>query len=103
MSFGGLALGIGLIVDNAIVVLENIVRQRENKLAPEESALVGTRQVTGAIIASTLTTSVIFMPVVFMQTISGMLFKELALVVVFPCCARCWLPSRWYRCSAIVS
>ena len=83
MSFGGLALGIGLIVDNAIVVLENIVRQRENKLAPEESALVGTRQVTGAIIASTLTTSVIFMPVVFMQTISGMLFKELALVVVF--------------------
>ena len=83
MSFGGLALGIGLIVDNAIVVLENIVRQRENRHSLEESALTGTRQVTGAIIASTLTTSVIFLPVVFMQTIAGMLFRELALVVVF--------------------
>jgi HAE1 family hydrophobic/amphiphilic exporter-1 len=83
MSFGGLALGIGLIVDNAIVVLENIVRLRENRHTLEESALTGTKQVTGAIIASTLTTSVIFLPVVFMQTISGMLFRELALVVVF--------------------
>ncbi|MFH1853457.1 MAG: efflux RND transporter permease subunit [Candidatus Neomarinimicrobiota bacterium] len=83
MSFGGMALGIGLIVDNAIVVLENIVRLREKGLAAEESALTGTAQVAGAIVASTLTTIVIFLPVVFMQTISGMLFKELALVVVF--------------------
>ncbi|MEW6411887.1 MAG: efflux RND transporter permease subunit [Candidatus Zixiibacteriota bacterium] len=83
MSFGGLALGIGLIVDNSIVVLDNIVRRREEGKSPEEGALVGTRQVTGAIVASTLTTSVIFLPVVFMQTISGMLFKELAMVVVF--------------------
>jgi hydrophobic/amphiphilic exporter-1 (mainly G- bacteria), HAE1 family len=83
MSFGGLALGIGLIVDNAIVVLENIVRLREQGEDAEESALTGTRQVAGAIIASTLTTVVIFLPVVFMQTVSGMLFKELALVVVF--------------------
>lgn len=83
MSFGGLALGIGLIVDNAIVVLENMVRLRENRRSLEDSALIGTKQVTGAIIASTLTTCVIFLPVVFMQTVSGMLFKELALVVVF--------------------
>ena len=83
MSFGGLALGIGMMVDNAIVVLDNIFRLRENGGQPEESALTGTRQVTGAIIASTLTTCVIFLPVVFMQTVSGMLFKELALVVVF--------------------
>ncbi len=83
MSFGGLALGIGLIVDNAIVVMENIVRLREDGRNLRESALVGTRQVGGAIVASTLTTSVIFLPVVFMQTISGMLFRELALVVVF--------------------
>ncbi len=83
MSFGGLALGIGLIVDNAIVVLENMVRLRENGRNLEDSALTGTRQVAGAIVASTLTTSVIFLPVVFMQTISGMLFRELALVVVF--------------------
>jgi HAE1 family hydrophobic/amphiphilic exporter-1 len=83
MSFGGLALGIGLIVDNSIVVIDNIVRLRENGKELRESALTGTRQVVGAIIASTLTTSVIFLPVVFMRTISGMLFRELALVVVF--------------------
>jgi HAE1 family hydrophobic/amphiphilic exporter-1 len=83
MSFGGLALGIGLIVDNSIVVLENIVRIREQGKTLRESSLIGARQVTGAIVASTLTTSVIFLPVVFMQTISGMLFRELALVVVF--------------------
>ena len=83
MSFGGLALGIGLIVDNAIVVLENMVRLRENKNNAIDSALIGTKQVAGAIIASTLTTSVIFLPVIFMQTVSGMLFKELAIVVVF--------------------
>ena len=83
MSFGGLALGVGLIVDNAIVVLENIVRLRNNGKSLKESALVGTGQVSGAIIASTLTTSVIFLPVVFMQTITGTLFQELALVVVF--------------------
>jgi len=84
MSFGGLALGVGLIVDNAIVVLENIVRLREEKGKDlEESSLVGTKEVGGAIIASTLTTSVIFLPVVFMQTISGIIFQQLALVVVF--------------------
>jgi HAE1 family hydrophobic/amphiphilic exporter-1 len=83
MSFGGLALGVGLIVDNAIVVLENMVRLRENRHDLEESALTGTKQVAGAISASTLTTIVIFIPVVFMQTVSGMLFRELALVVVF--------------------
>ena len=83
MSFGGLALGVGLIVDNAIVVLENIVRKRQNGSSRKESAQVGTREVTGAIIASTLTTSVIFLPVVFMNTVTGVLFQELALVVVF--------------------
>jgi HAE1 family hydrophobic/amphiphilic exporter-1 len=83
MSFGGMALGIGLIVDNAIVVLENIVRLRESGKKAEWSALTGTTQVAGAITASTLTTIVIFLPVVFMQTVSGMLFKEMALVVVF--------------------
>jgi len=83
MSFGGLALGVGLIVDNAIVVLENIVQLREKGNSKEESALIGTKQVTGAIIASTLTTIVIFIPVIFMQTITGMLYQELALVVVF--------------------
>jgi len=84
MSFGGLALGVGLIVDNAIVVLENIVRLREERGKDlESSALVGTREVGGAIVASTLTTSVIFLPVVFMQTVTGIIFQQLALVVVF--------------------
>ena len=84
MSFGGLALGVGLIVDNAIVVLENIIRLREEeKKEAKISALIGTKQVAGAIIASTLTTTVIFLPVIFMQTISGLLFQQLALVVVF--------------------
>ena len=84
MSFGGLALGVGLIVDNGIVVLENIIRLREEEGEDlETSALIGTKQVAGAIVASTLTTCVIFLPVVFMQTVSGLLFQELALVVVF--------------------
>lgn len=84
MTFGGLALGIGMIVDNAIVVLENIVRLREEKRESlVNSALVGTRQVTGAIVASTLTTSVIFLPLAFAQTTSGALFQSLAVVVVF--------------------
>jgi len=83
MSFGGLALGIGLIVDNAIVVLENIVRKREGGEDRMISAEVGTREVAGAIIAATLTTSVIFLPLVFMQTTTGTMFQELGLVVVF--------------------
>ena len=83
MSFGGLALGIGLIVDNAIVVLENIVRLKKKGKSLRESSLTGTREVRGAIVASTLTTSVIFIPVVFMQTVTGSLFQQLALVVVF--------------------
>ena len=83
MSFGGLALGVGLVVDNAVVVLENITRMREEGRDPVTAARLGTKEVGGAIIASTLTTSVIFLPVVFMQTITGVLFQQLALVVVF--------------------
>ena len=84
MTFGGLALGVGLIVDNAIVVLESIVRKREEESAPDrEAALIGTRDVAGAIVASTLTTCVIFVPVVFTTTTTGALFQALALVVVF--------------------
>ncbi len=84
MTFGGLALGIGLMVDNAIVVLENIVRHREEKgLSLPDAARVGTREVAGAIVASTLTTCVIFLPLVFMRSTTGDLFQALALVVVF--------------------
>ncbi len=83
MTFGGLALGIGLIVDNAIVVIENIVRQRQAGRSREDAARVGTREVAGAVVAATLTTCVILLPVVFMRTTSGQLFQTLALVVVF--------------------
>ncbi len=83
MSFGGLALGIGLVVDNAVVVLENITRMREEGKDRRTAALIGTKEVGGAIIASTLTTTVIFLPVVFMKTITGVIFQQLALVVVF--------------------
>ncbi len=84
MTFGGLALGVGLIVDNAIVVLENIVRKREEEgVELMQAARVGTREMAGAITASTLTTCVIFLPVVFARTTSGTLFQALALVVVF--------------------
>src|SRR5690606_11949744 len=83
MTFGGLALGIGMIVDNSIVVIENIVRQRQRGRTAMDAASVGTREVAGAVVASTLTTCVIFLPVVFMRTTSGQLFRTLALVVVF--------------------
>jgi hydrophobic/amphiphilic exporter-1 (mainly G- bacteria), HAE1 family len=84
MTFGGLALGVGMIVDNAIVVLESIVRKREEEEASDrEAARVGTRDVAGAIVASTLTTCVIFLPVAFARTTTGALFQALALVVVF--------------------
>ena len=84
MTFGGLALGVGLIVDNAIVVLENIIRQREeNGRSLKEAASIGTREVAGAIVASTLTTSVIFLPLGFARTTTAALFQSLALVVVF--------------------
>lgn len=84
MTFGGLALGVGMIVDNAIVVLESIVRKREEEDAsPAEAARIGTGDVAGAIVASTLTTCVVFLPVVFTGTTSGALFQAMALVVVF--------------------
>lgn len=84
MTFGGLALGVGLIVDNGIVVLESIVRKREEENAsPFHAAEFGAKEVAGAITASTLTTCVIFVPVVFTRTTSGALFQALAIVVVF--------------------
>jgi HAE1 family hydrophobic/amphiphilic exporter-1 len=82
MSLGGLALGIGMLVDNAIVVLENIYRLRESKEA-EKAALEGSEEVTAAIIASTLTTLAVFLPLVFMRGMSGVMFRQLSYVVGF--------------------
>jgi hydrophobic/amphiphilic exporter-1 (mainly G- bacteria), HAE1 family len=84
MTLGGLALGVGLMVDNAIVVIENIARRRaEDGLQPAEAAVQGTGDVSAAIVASTLTTLAIFMPMFFAQELAGILFKQLAFVVAF--------------------
>jgi HAE1 family hydrophobic/amphiphilic exporter-1 len=84
MTLGGLALGVGMMVDSSIVVLENIFRRRsEEGEAPEEASVEGAREVATAIIASTITTLVIFLPLVFVRGVSGILFKELAYVIIF--------------------
>ena len=83
ISFGGLALGVGMLVDNAIVVLENVYRHRENGKTNLEAAEVGSREVSTAITASTLTTIAVFVPVLFLGGISAQMFKQLAYVVSF--------------------
>lgn len=83
ISFGGLALGIGMLVDNAIVILENIYRKREEGLPAHTAAVEGAREVTGAVVAGTLTTVAVFAPVVFLGGFAGVFFTEMALVVVF--------------------
>jgi HAE1 family hydrophobic/amphiphilic exporter-1 len=83
MSLGGLALGIGLLVDNAIVVLENIARHREEGRSARDAARLGTGEVGMAITASTLTTIAVFGPLVFVDGIAGQLFRDQALTVTF--------------------
>lgn len=84
MTLGGLALGVGMMVDNSIVSLENIFRSHEERgLGAVEASVDGASEVGPAIVASTLTTLVIFLPVVFIQGVSGLLFRELAYVICF--------------------
>lgn len=81
LSLGGLALGIGMLVDNAIVVLESIERQRAAGLVRRRAALQGTIEVGQAITASTLTTVCVFVPLIFVRGVAGQLFNDLALTV----------------------
>jgi HAE1 family hydrophobic/amphiphilic exporter-1 len=83
MTLGGLALGGGMLVDNAIVVIESIFRNHERGLSREDSIITGTHEVAGAIIASTLTTIVVFLPIVYLHGASGELFKDQAWTVAF--------------------
>ncbi len=83
MTLGGLALGVGMLVDNAIVVLENIYRFREEGYSRIESAKLGAQEVGMAVLASTLTTIAVFLPIVFTEGLASTLFKELALTVTF--------------------
>jgi len=84
MTLGGLALGVGMMVDSSIVVLENIFRRRSEKgESAVDASVEGAREVGPAIIASTITTLVIFLPLIFVQGVSGILFTELGYVIIF--------------------
>ncbi|MGQ9615565.1 MAG: efflux RND transporter permease subunit [Spirochaetota bacterium] len=84
MSLGGLALGVGMLVDNSIVVLENIFRYREFGAKPLEASKLGSQEMSNAIIASTLTTVAVFLPLVFfIRGLASELFKDLAFTVTF--------------------
>jgi len=117
ISLAGLAFAVGMVLDAAIIVLENIVRLREQGKNSSEASLQGTTQVWGALLASTVTTVAIFLPVVFLEDESGQLFADLALtiavaisfsllaaVTILPTAAQHWLKgtinadphSRWW-------
>jgi HAE1 family hydrophobic/amphiphilic exporter-1 len=83
MTLGGLALGAGMLVDNAIVVLENITRLREGGMSLKEAVIQGTGEVGGAITSSTVTTIVVFLPIVYLHGASGEMFKDQAWTVAF--------------------
>lgn len=83
VSMGGLALGIGMLVDNSVVVIENIFRMIKNGKSKKEAAILGAAEVGGAITASTLTTLAVFIPIMFLKGLAGSIFKEMALTVCF--------------------
>ena len=84
ISLSGLALGVGMLVDNSIVVIENIYRMRnEEGASAKEAAIQGARQVSGAILASTLTTVCVFLPIVFTKGISRQLFVDMGLTIAY--------------------
>lgn len=85
MSLGGLSLGLGMLIDNSIVVLEAILAEREAhpEISPEDAAVVGTERVMQSVIASTLTSAVVFLPVIFVSGVAGEVFRDLALSVTF--------------------
>ena len=81
ISLSGLAVGVGMLVDNSVVVIENIYRLRNNGATPVQAAVSGAVQVTGAIIASTLTTVAVFLPIVFVHGLTRTLFQDMALTI----------------------
>ncbi len=83
MSLGGLTLGIGMLVDNSIVVLESIFRRRQQGVSLAQAAVDGTTEVGGAVLASTLTTVAVFLPIIFVEGIAGQLFGDMALTVTY--------------------
>ena len=83
MTLSGLALGAGMLIDNVIVVIESIFRNREQGVERREAIINGTLEVSGAVIASTVTTIVVFIPIVYLHGASGELFRDLAWTVTF--------------------
>lgn len=83
MSLGGIALSVGMLVDNSVVILESITRKREAGLAPAEAARRGTGEVAMAVTASTLTSIAVFFPMVFISGVAGQLFRDQALTVTY--------------------
>ncbi len=83
ISLAGLAMGVGMLVDNSIVVIENIYRLRSEGMPAREAAIKGARQVTGAIVSSTLTTACVFLPVVFTHGLTRELFADMGLTVAY--------------------
>lgn len=83
ISLAGLALGVGMLVDNSIVVIENIYRLRQEGKAASEAAIEGAKEVSGAILASTLTTACVFLPIVFVEGISRQLFTDMGLTIAY--------------------
>jgi HAE1 family hydrophobic/amphiphilic exporter-1 len=83
LTLGGLALGAGMLVDNAIVVIESIFRNQERGLSVRDASITGTSEVAGAVSASTLTTIVVFLPIVYLHGATGELFKDEAWTVTF--------------------
>ena len=83
ISLGGLVIGVGMMVDNSIVVLESCFRVREQRMDYREAAVEGARLVTSSIIASTLTTIVVFLPISLMSGLSGQMFKQLGFTIIF--------------------
>lgn len=83
LTLGGLALGVGLMVDNSIVIIENIYRYRQLGFSKKEAAIKGTSEVGPAIIAATLTSVIVFLPIIFVDGLAAQIFKPLALSVSF--------------------
>ena len=83
VSLGGLALGVGMLVDNSVVVLENIFRHRKLGKDPQSASLIGSGEVVGAVIASVLTTCIVYVPILFIDNMMAVMFKQLAFSIIF--------------------
>lgn len=83
ISLSGLALGVGMLVDNSIVVIENIYRLRNDGMSAKKASVIGANQVAGAIFASTLTTVCVFLPIVFTHGLSRQLFEDMGLTIAY--------------------